>query len=462
VYFTAPLQEIIKHYKSADKLRETIELKKERATNEYFTINCVEQNILSKYTKWTKFLKAPKVYFNILEKGKDKFIPLGGQKGISEIQRGFTTGCNDFFLVRDVTDTVKDNTLLTAVNSKEYITSIAEAKQLKLRLVRNGYKELWLIESQFLDLILTSPKDVGTYIVNPSKIMYRLLKVSEKKSVLQSKYPFVFEYIQFAERKNIHLRSTLANRKIWYDIGKGKLPDMAFSYMINDFGKTYLANVYTNDNFQNIFVKNNRKTVFLYLNSTISWFFQQLIIRTNFGDGVAKIQSYELADMLIPSIDLENLRVNLGNTKSFKEELGDLKSLDSVNPERVKLDSTILEAIGYKHKKEIDEVLLEMYRATYQLIESRLLKAQSQKRVKSQRNKVELISYVNQLKTMLIEGNYVAKNTLKFAKELEKLVDEISSESKLKKKILDIYWKEKFGKVFNERQIAQQDQMSLF
>ena len=152
----------------------------------------------------------------------------------------------------------------------------------------------------------------------------------------------------------------------------------------------------------------------------------------------------------------------LGETKNFKEELGTLESLKTVNPERIKLDNAILEAIGYKNKKEREVVLFNLYKETYHLINARLQKAQSLKGVKSQRNKVEFSVYVEQLKDMLVEQKYEAKKTYKFAKQLEKLVREISSESKLQKKILDAYWKEKFGKLFNEKEIAESEQIKLF
>ena len=169
-----------------------------------------------------------------------------------------------------------------------------------------------------------------------------------------------------------------------------------------------------------------------------------------------------MADFLVPKVDLEKLQIDLGETKNFNAELGSLDRLQTVNPERIKLDSAILEAIGYDVKKERDEKLLELYRATQKLISSRLNKAQSLKGVKVQRNKIEFRVYVDQLNTMLIEGKYEARNTFKYAKQLEYLVREISSESKLQKKILDAYWREKFGGRFNEKEIADNEQQKLF
>ena len=50
-----------------------------------------------KYTgdKWGgKYLRAPDIYWTILEKGRDKLVRLGD---VAEVRRGFTTGANEFF-----------------------------------------------------------------------------------------------------------------------------------------------------------------------------------------------------------------------------------------------------------------------------------------------------------------------------------------------------------------------------
>ena len=216
------------------------------------------------------------------------------------------------------------------------------------------------------------------------------------------------------------------------------------------------------NNFHYIYAKTNAKSIWLYMNSTISWLIQQLVMRSNLGDGAGKIETYELADFPLIAIDLENMDIDPGPTKNYKEEFGSLESLKTVNPARIKLDSAILEAIGYKKKKEREEVLLELYKATYQLINARFKKAQSMKTVKAQRNKVGWSAYIEQLKTMLIDGRYIAKNTITFGKEVENLISEITAEKKMQKKILDAYWKERFGEYYDENTIVNNDQMSLF
>ena len=48
--------------------------------------------------KWGKYLRAPEIFFKILEKGKGKLVPL---KEVAEVRRGFTTGANEFFYLTE-------------------------------------------------------------------------------------------------------------------------------------------------------------------------------------------------------------------------------------------------------------------------------------------------------------------------------------------------------------------------
>ena len=56
--------------------------------------------------KWGgKYLRAPEIFWKILEKGKDKFVKLGD---IAEVRFGIKTGANEFFYVKDVTEEIED------------------------------------------------------------------------------------------------------------------------------------------------------------------------------------------------------------------------------------------------------------------------------------------------------------------------------------------------------------------
>lgn len=459
VWFSSTLAVTIKKFKGVQRLQEFLEDATQAVSNEHFRINCVPQDSLAAHTKWGQFLKAPQVYFEIISRAADKLVPLNE---LSIVRFGIKTGCNEFFILEDKTTNSNDHLLAVALNNSEQFISIKQLKAEKLKLVLNGYNELWLIEEECLKPILTSPKDVKTYAITQRMMPNKFLLTNQTKGSLRNYFPHLHKYVRHGEKQNIHKRPTCSSRKVWYDLGEHDLPAMSFNYMINDFGRTFKGNVFTNNNFHNIYPKRNPNSIWLYMNSTISWLIQQIVMRSNLGDGAGKIETYELANFMIPKINLEHIDIDLGETKNYKEELGSLESLKTVNKERVKLDSAILQGLGFANKKERDEVLLELYRATFRLIDTRLQKAQSLKGIKGQRNKVEFTVYLEQLKQLLVDGKFIAKNTLKFAKQLEKLVKEITSESKLQRKILDAYWKEKFNARFDEQEIADGEQQKLF
>jgi hypothetical protein len=51
-----------------------------------------------KTVKWGRYLRAPDVYFEILEKAKDKLVPL---KEVAEVRFGIKTGINEFFYLTE-------------------------------------------------------------------------------------------------------------------------------------------------------------------------------------------------------------------------------------------------------------------------------------------------------------------------------------------------------------------------
>lgn len=459
IYFRDSLNDILKQYRGVEKLKSIFESAIKNSENEFFKITCVQQEILKNHKKWSPFLKAPQIYFDILEKGKKQFEPLSNQ---AEVKFGIKTGNNDFFIVQDITETIEEQGIKAIVNNSQSFKTISDIKKAKLRIVCTELNEYWLIESEVIKPMLTSPKDISKYSEKTSNLPYSIFHVDIERKDLKKTVPFAYTYILEGERNEIHTGSSLAARKNWYDIGDREIPSLSFNYMINDIGRTFFVKAYSNNNFHNIYPKKKSHTLWLYLNSSISWLNQQLIMRSNLGDGAGKIEKYELEELLVPNIDLESLDVSLGETKTFKEELGTLENLKSVNPERVRLDHAVLEAIGYKTKKEREDVLMELYKATYQLIDSRLLKAQSLKGVKSQRNKVEFSVYVEQLKELVTEEDIKPKNTLGFAKKLEKLVSQLSSESSLQKKILNSYWKELFNEPYDQKEIAGKAQTKMF
>jgi len=462
VYLQKPLSEVVKQYKGNNALHNTILDTSKNIENDYITINCVEQKTLYEHVKWGQFLRAPKVYFDILEKGKEKFKPL--EKIADNVIRGYMTGCNDFFILEDITYTENAEYLKVTLNNSKYkYTNFEEIKSDNLSLVRNGFNELWLIENDFLFPMLTSPKDVNRYEVSTKDLPFKMLFIIDKdRKEIKKMFPKANDYISHGEHLKLNQIKSLSARKKWWFIKAKEFPDLSFNYIINEVGRTFKVKAYTTNNFHNIFSKKRTKTIWYFMNSTISWLNQQIIMRTNLGDGAGEIQRYELADMLVPDIDLEQYNFDLGETRNFREELGTLENLDTVNPNRLELDGAILEKIGFTDKKEREQVLLDLYRATYNLIDKRLRKSQSLKTTKTERNRVPFEAYMKQLNELLIDNKSEAKTTLTFAKELNTVICEITLDKRLQKRLFDTYWQTKFNKNFNKQEVADAEQMKMF
>ena len=457
VYLQQTLADLIITAKGVNNLVKNI---REFKTVQGFKVRSVMQKILSDDSKWSKYLKAPQIYFDILEKANNKLVPL---KEVAEVKFGLKTGADDFFILEDVSNKLSEIEFQYAVNRPKKMETL---EKLGVIAVMNGFNELWLIEKEFIQPLLSSSKDVNKYVISSQDVPYSVFICNKDKNTLEKDYPFAYKYIKVGERNSINQRPSCANRAIWYDLGIKKLPDMSFNYMINDFGKTFLGKVFASSNLHCIFVKTeNIKTIHYFLNSTISWFFQQLVIRANFGDGVGKLQTNELAIFPVLGAGLEKLEIDLGKTRGYKEELGgnleefvSPKSLTSINPERLKLDDKILELFGYTNKKEREKILLELYQQTYGLIEQRLKKSKSLDTTQKARKKSDDGAYIEILKENIIAKNISAKNTITFARELVKLANKITANKGLQKKILETYWQEIFSETFDLVQIEGKNQ----
>jgi hypothetical protein len=120
VMFKKPFEEIMFSEIFID-LEKDYDLKEfqegKRRENEIYRLHIVNQKDLWEFgkdektgqyigNKWGgKYLRAPEIYWKILEKGKGKLVKLGD---IAEVRFGIKTGANEFFYVEDVTDKIED------------------------------------------------------------------------------------------------------------------------------------------------------------------------------------------------------------------------------------------------------------------------------------------------------------------------------------------------------------------
>jgi len=245
------------------------------------TNRVVERKKLNPEEKWLLYTRAPKIYFDILN--KSNFARLDS---LGKITRGFTSGANDFFF-----------------------------------LPKNSHSK---IESNFLSPVIKTPKEVTQLVVNSDMLANEVFLCNLNKETLKRKYPKASKYITDGENKKIVIKrgkhkgteiqgynnlSTTKSRPQWYSLPKLKRSDILMRQFYNDKfdfplnlegflcdHTFYYINIKENNLDKNL--QSHRKRVLQlgsYLNSSISWFFVEILGRKNMGDGVLTCYGPEMS-----------------------------------------------------------------------------------------------------------------------------------------------------------------------
>ena len=402
-HFIPPAQDMwekqVERLQAIDKLKKTILAHSEFYENEDLRIFPKTQKELwdegfdaekGKYTgaKWGKYLRAPEIFFKILEKGKGELVPL---KEVAEVRRGFTTGVNEFF----------------------YLTE----EEIKRRGIE---KEFWMHKDEkgnwVPNYVIKSPRECKSIIVNPKDLKYRALMIHKDKKDLVGTN--VLKYIEQGERKDFHKRPTCASRERWYDLGEREFSDAFWIYVLNDRYSTFLntTKVYTDCELFDIRYKEyeTKSKITAILNSSLIPLFSELMGRTVLGQGALKTQVYEVERLPIPNPSLLSSsqtqrlifhfdKISQSPIQSIYEEIGasslEEVSLDKIKPDRRELDEIIMgEILGLT-----DEEQIEVYRAVIDLVKSRIDKAKSVGKKRKTKDGIDIDALV---KTVMSEiGN---------------------------------------------------------
>ena len=372
-YFVPPAQEMwqkqIERLNEVDKLVKTIMAHSEFYQNEELRIFPKSQAELweegfdretRKYVgaKWGKYLRAPEIFFKILEKGKGKLVPL---KEIAEVRFGIKTGANEFF----------------------YLTE----EEIKRRGIE---KEFWMHQDEkgnwVPNYVIKSPRECKSIVVKPEDLKYRVLMIHKDKKDLKTTN--VLKYIREGESKGYHLRPTCASRERWYDLGLWEKPHFVWSDAYNDrYGVYDTRKTWADKRFFYIYVKDADYCVLVhsYLNSSIIPLMIELDGITSLGEGAVYTNVYQLErlgmprgetekqELLIPILKRLKQRRILSIFDEFSASFPQEVSLGKVKPDRRELDKIVMgEILGLT-----DEEQLEVYRAVVDLVKSRIEKARS-------------------------------------------------------------------------------------
>jgi hypothetical protein len=331
----------------------TIKTAKEDFENEKIGITVRVQKELKPKTKWGTILRAPTIYFKIVN--HEKITKLGE---IASIRRGITSGANEFFYLDE--DKIK----------------------------------LWSIEKEYLKPIITSPREMKIEI-GPDEINQWVLVVHKSKKELSEENANVLRYIQWGEEtetrikggkrsgtivKGFHNLSTVKSRKLWYDIGKREPAPILRSrriwercvYLLNK------ANALANDSLYEIRPLNKQDVIVLagILNSSITALISELEGRF-YGAGVLELEVYETKAMTVVDPNKlskkERERIEGAFLKLCKAQNKNDKKLEQ--KARKELDNAVFDVLELKpnERKQVYEGLEALRRMRFQRKEVEVL-----------------------------------------------------------------------------------------
>ncbi|MBI4711936.1 MAG: SAM-dependent DNA methyltransferase [Planctomycetes bacterium] len=155
-----------------------------------------------KTVKWGRYLRAPEIYFEIMDKCKGKLVPL---KQVADIRFGLKTGINEFF----------------------YLTE----EQIKH----------WGIEKEFLKPVIKSPKEAKGILLKSGDVECKVFLCHETKSKLRKRNRLnALQYIEWGEKQktkdgivwpNVE---SVSGRKLWYDLGEREPGKILLQMITND------------------------------------------------------------------------------------------------------------------------------------------------------------------------------------------------------------------------------------
>jgi len=308
--------------------------------------------------KWGgKYLRAPDVFFTILEKGKGKLVKLGE---IAEVRFGIKTGANDFF----------------------YLESLGHGSRSGFLRVRNSAGWEGEIEEEFLKPVIKSPRESHTIVVDSGKLKYCIFMCH--KSIDELRGTKALDYIEWGNIQGYPQRTTLNSRRKWWDLGERKPGLYLWPMIHNDRHAVFLnsSKVQVDHNLFEI-TPLQQDQIIATLFSIFSVIVRELYGRSNLGEGALKTEGIDIRQF--PAIAV-------GNGENYIKRLSDVVIADvftecGINPnsdipiaeqepkplpDRKALDDVVFDALELT-----EEERKEVYRAVCQLVWERISKARS-------------------------------------------------------------------------------------
>lgn len=342
---------------------------------------------VSKYvgSRWDIFLRAPDIYFALLEKGKDLWVPL---KEIGTFRRGFTTGANQFFYIPAPGNKNKNFYTEKDPNIMDLLLYDSKSNQLRFSIE----KEYWMHKKSndwVPNYLIKSPRESDFVKIKPESLNQVVLIIHDNKQNLKKG---ILNYIKWGESQGFHNRRTMKNRQRWYDLGVREPYQILFPKRMGEKFYVYFNNeeVYSDQTLYEIAIDTKRAMVITlsFLNSTLGRLFYELAGYELTGSvTVAELSEFLAGRLLTINPD----KISNEDCKKLKEifkklcitpidtiynEIGaknpETVSLNEIKPLRYKLDNFFYDFLNLSNQQKVDT-----YKAVVDLLNSRIIKSKS-------------------------------------------------------------------------------------
>jgi len=287
----------------------------------------------------------------------------------AEIKRGFTTGANEFFYMKDVSHLFETDRIANPKKFEEWGVKAKTRKELE-------EQGLIYIENEVGERFVLNKKDTLPIIRNPKQLgFYKIARPATLCLYSSSPGAFTLIYIKHGEKMGLPKRPTLVNHVPWFKLADLdptrifllKSPLDTFYVPISDVPLICDQRLY-------LLKTTDPLTTGLYLNSTIASITIQLYSRKGSSSSRgavmdAAVEDYE--EMPVPP--LNNIKIDYDPRKLLERK--PLKYYEEVKQQdRKELDIAVLRAIGFNIP---EQVVSELYDAFVQVVEDRLVKGGS-------------------------------------------------------------------------------------
>lgn len=318
---------------------------------------------------WGTMLRAPAAYFVLHGVTPGAWTRVGR---LGTIRRGFTSGANAFFFVRDLTDTARGEKMRPQFGlATDSETAIIAAGT-------RGETKYFAVEREFLRPLIKSPREVKGCLVDEKQLGWKVLLLPPDEDYINNCK--VAAYIRWGRTQGFHLRPTTKTRLLWWSLPQLPPPQvLARQFYHRRFNFPYNPrHILCDHTFYYLTDCAAPELVAALLNSTLTLFQVELWGRSNMGDGVLTCYGSELADLPMVKPTLFSPQQQCAVIKCFRRLCRRVVlplEQEVRQTDRKELDLLLLSALGITGFPALD-LLEKIYTEFCQLVDQRQQRSQ--------------------------------------------------------------------------------------